>query len=152
MKTIKVSEATGVPLDWMVAKCEDHSVVIESIAEQAERFSALLLVDGQKPPQAAVDAVIANLKPRMKIEGTHGIHLIPVPNYSTNWAQGGQIIEREKIATQFWVSENAWEALIKGGFFASYGPTPLVAAMRCYVVSKLGDEVEVPDELLGEQP
>jgi hypothetical protein len=27
------------------------------------------------------------------------------------------------------------------------GPTPLVAAMRCYVASKLGDEVEVPDEL-----
>ncbi len=29
-----------------------------------------------------------------------------------------------------------------------YGPTPLIAAMRCYVASKLGDEVEVPDELL----
>jgi hypothetical protein len=28
------------------------------------------------------------------------------------------------------------------------GPTPLTAAMRCYVASKLGDEVEVPDELL----
>ena len=27
------------------------------------------------------------------------------------------------------------------------GPTPLIAAMRCYVVSKLGDEVEVPDSL-----
>ena len=24
---------------------------------------------------------------------------------------------------------------------------PLIAAMRCYVASKLGDEVEVPDEL-----
>jgi hypothetical protein len=29
-----------------------------------------------------------------------------------------------------------------------YGPTPLIAAIRCYVVSKLGDEVEVPDELV----
>lgn len=28
------------------------------------------------------------------------------------------------------------------------GPTPLIAAMRCYVASKLGDEVEVPEELL----
>ena len=27
------------------------------------------------------------------------------------------------------------------------GPTPLIAAMRCYVISKLGEEVEVPDEL-----
>lgn len=33
-------------------------------------------------------------------------------------------------------------------FFRSYGPTLLIAAMRCYVASKLGDEVEVPDELL----
>ena len=66
---------------------------------------------------------------------------------STDWSQGGPIIEREKIATQFWVSEGAWEALIKGGFFASYGPTPLIAALRCYVASKLGAEVEVPDEI-----
>ncbi len=28
------------------------------------------------------------------------------------------------------------------------GPTMLIAAMRCYVKSKLGDEVEIPDELL----
>ena len=28
------------------------------------------------------------------------------------------------------------------------GPTPLVATMRCYVASKLGDEVDVPDELV----
>jgi len=66
----------------------------------------------------------------------------------TDWDQGGPIIDRERIATQFWVSEGEWEALIKGGFFASRGPTPLIAAMRCYVASKLGDEVEIPDELL----
>jgi hypothetical protein len=35
-----------------------------------------------------------------------------------------------------------WDANVQ------YGPTPLIAAMRCYVASKLGDEVEVPDELL----
>jgi hypothetical protein len=28
------------------------------------------------------------------------------------------------------------------------GPTPLVAAMRCYVASKMGDEVDVPEDLL----
>jgi hypothetical protein len=28
------------------------------------------------------------------------------------------------------------------------GPTPLIAAMRCYVASKLGDTVEIPEELL----
>ena len=63
---------------------------------------------------------------------------------STNWAQGGPIIEREKITTE-WTGEN-WMGYIwhDKEFF---GPTPLVAAMRCYVASKLGDEVEVPEEL-----
>jgi len=28
-----------------------------------------------------------------------------------------------------------------------YGPTPLIAAMRCFVASKLGEEVDVPQEL-----
>jgi hypothetical protein len=31
---------------------------------------------------------------------------------------------------------------------SAYGPTPLIAAMRCYVASKLGDEVDVPEELM----
>jgi len=28
-----------------------------------------------------------------------------------------------------------------------YGDTPLIAAMRCYVASKLGNKVEIPTEL-----
>lgn len=31
------------------------------------------------------------------------------------------------------------------------GPTPLIAAMRCYVASKLGDEVDIPEELIGDE-
>ena len=30
---------------------------------------------------------------------------------------------------------------------ATFGPTPLIAAMRCYVSGKLGDEVDIPEEL-----
>ena len=29
-----------------------------------------------------------------------------------------------------------------------YGPTPLIAAMRCFCASKLGDEVEILPELI----
>ena len=68
---------------------------------------------------------------------------VPVPNYSTNWAQGGPIIEREGIAIL--QCPRGWAARI--GFGGEYieGPTPLIAAMRCYVASKLGDDVEVPE-------
>jgi len=75
---------------------------------------------------------------------------------STNWAQGGPIIERECIATyasgacsvtpknpDYWVAE----ILDTEEMITQYGPTPLIAAMRCYVASKLGDEVEIPSEL-----
>jgi len=73
--------------------------------------------------------------------------------YSTDWAQGGPIIEREGIGTRvdcrrvdgefvgWWFSEDTQR---ENG---SNGPTMLVAAMRCYVASKLGDEVEIPEEL-----
>lgn len=61
--------------------------------------------------------------------------------YSTDWAQGGPIIEREKIALYLngedgWTGEDGWKR--------ATGFTPLVAAMRCYVARKLGDEVETP--------
>jgi hypothetical protein len=72
---------------------------------------------------------------------------------STDWAQAGPIIEREGI-NLVRLESAQWEAWPDVGMNDQYcrGPTPLIAAMRCYVASKLGDEVDVPDELLqGEQ-
>lgn len=66
-------------------------------------------------------------------------------NYSTDWAQGGPIIEREKISIVEG-SNDDWQAG-KRPYKFSCGPTPLIAAMRCFVASKLGDEVEIADEL-----
>ena len=67
---------------------------------------------------------------------------------STNWTQGGPIIEREKIASNYSAKRDCWFAESYDEKHVEAGPTPLIAAMRCYVASKLGDEVEVPDELL----
>ena len=64
---------------------------------------------------------------------------------STDWAQGGPIIEREKITLE-WTGEN-WCAYIRHDE-EEFGTTPLIAAMRCYVASKLGDEVEIPEGVL----
>jgi hypothetical protein len=74
--------------------------------------------------------------------------LAPV-EYSTKWEFGGPIIEREGIDLQYQGGEtDVWAADIFNADSMIYGDTPLVAAMRCYVASKLGDEVEVSDELL----
>ena len=64
-------------------------------------------------------------------------------NYSTDWALAGPIIEREKMTLE-WTGED-WMAYIRHDE-EYFGPTPLIAAMRCYVASVLGDEMEVPDK------
>ena len=74
---------------------------------------------------------------------------LPPQPYSTDWAQGGLIIEREGIALQRWL-DYGWLADTWNFKFAtghSQGPTPLIAAMRYYVASKLGFEIDIPEEL-----
>jgi hypothetical protein len=76
---------------------------------------------------------------------------------SKSWAQGGPIIERERI--MFHEVDNAGDLGMDGNIRASvsrgaapttfmqYGPTHLIAAMRCYVMSQFGEEL--PDQRLG---
>lgn len=66
---------------------------------------------------------------------------------SSDWSQGGEIIERERICADFLLN-GQWLAVSRLIEKQGYGPTPLIAAMRCYVASKLGDEVTIPEELL----
>ena len=111
---IKTSELTGAALDWAVAKCEGPNSV------------AACYYDEDDLPMCRDEAQHMEWQP------------------STNWAQGGPIIERGRISITHQVGR--WAAQTDDDLFA-YGPTPLVAAMRCYVASKLGDEVEIPEEL-----
>jgi hypothetical protein len=72
----------------------------------------------------------------------------PASAYSTDWSQGGPIIERETI--ELYKNMNRWAAIIwvdDEDAWELYGSTPLVAAMRCFVASKLGAEVDIPAEL-----
>ena len=112
---IKVSEASGPALDWMVAKCEGNLPL--SYDDWGQVW----------------------------------------PHYSTDWAQGGPIIEREKIELRYHdvIVAGIWYRDGIGSDECSHkaiGPTPLIAAMRCLCASKLGDEVEVPDELIDDEP
>lgn len=76
---------------------------------------------------------------------------------STDWGHGGSIIERERISTdldflEFTEAKTKWAAWAPARHrdsaeYFGYGSTPLIAAMRAYVASKLGDEVEIPASL-----
>lgn len=72
------------------------------------------------------------------------------PRFSTDWSQGGPIIERERIQAHPHSGDNGWQATKISGanIWYEHGPTPLIAAMRCYVASKLGNEIAVPEELV----
>lgn len=132
---IKTSEATPIQLNWLVATCEGE------------------------PPEIltnhTVTESIAGIR-RYRITIESAVHDTWQDTYSpsTNWAQGGPIIERQLIQSRIEapiLGLVIWRAFLTDNdnqtFWADH-PTLLIAAMRCYVASKLGDEVEIPDELL----
>jgi len=116
---VKTNELSRAALDWAVAKCE-----------------------GRQEPEVVNNFAVA-------------WYTWPNTHYSTGWAQGGPIIEREGINLDNYGKNPRWSAWTpapererESGEAQAYGPTPLIAAMRCYVASKLGDEVEIPEELV----
>ena len=76
------------------------------------------------------------------------MHVLSLPDLS--WQTCGPIIERERISIRQWTNVPIVHAYMPqdNAPWVSDGTSPLTAAMRCLVAAKLGDEVEVPDELL----
>ena len=73
--------------------------------------------------------------------------LISAYRPSDEWWRGGPIIERELFEiSRFTGGNQAWMACWRderGSLMGHAGPTPLIAAMRAFVASKLGEEVEL---------
>lgn len=125
MKT-KSTELTGMALDWAVAKCEGVRLWTDS----------------------SNDLVIS-----------HG-HLLHYQkdwvkyNPSTDWSQGGAILEREWVNLDNGSNHHPhlWCATkydSNGEPVNAYGQTMLEAGLRCYVAAKLGDEITVPVQLMS---
>jgi hypothetical protein len=59
--------------------------------------------------------------------------------YDYDWSIAGEIIEREKI--ELFIRDEKWFAYSSLSTPEDfYGETPLIAAMRCYVASKQGEQ------------
>ena len=75
----------------------------------------------------------------------------PRGSASTDWSQGGPIIESEELELTCLPNnklDERWECKQRGDYYdVAYGPTPLVAAMRCFCLVNLGEEVELPEGL-----
>lgn len=75
-------------------------------------------------------------------------HRVPSYELHKEWGLCGPIIEREQIQIDKITrqrEQHGWQAQVLCPFAVSVGPTPLIAAMRAFVASKLGEEVEVPE-------
>lgn len=167
---IKTADLKGAALDWAVAKCEGIDVVILTPDEQIARWFEHVEPAELEKKRADFNTYIARtLKPELCVVCDDGYKRAPIHTearmlfnegppkfrFSTSWAQGGPIIEREFINVGTQRNEpgfrphpdRMWHAQMGTRVYVGYGPTPLVAAMRCFVASKLGDEVCIPDEL-----
>jgi hypothetical protein len=121
---IKTTELTGAALDWAVAKGEGYVPISHSRL-------ATVMVERRDTRGAMVPTHISSLR------------------FSTEWVLGGPIMHREQIDINHY--EGGCFATLQSGIQCK-GPDELTAAMRCYVVSKLGNEVDVPEELLASEP
>lgn len=145
---IKTSEASGVVLDWLVAICE-----------------------GYKPPLLRV------LRGKVALPEVDDPMWCDYLDYSICWELAGPIIDREHInlrgirkighsldgkwlamsasfagtSTAVYWEKHSWLHAKPGAktpvSLRWQGETALIAAMRCYVASKLGEEAEIPDEI-----
>ena len=125
---MKTSELTGAALNYAVAVCEGFT----NLRANPHRFDGRLIMG--RPSKDLPPEYMDDLQ------------------FSRNWAMGGPIIEREAIRW-YKIDYSRWVACKCTGIgthqneFSQYGPTQLIATMRCYIASKLGDEVEIPEEL-----
>ncbi len=133
---MKTHNLIGPALDWAVAKCEGQT------------GTGRIFMHGQEP-MMEVDLSHFSYQP-----APESAYDTPIPRYSTDWSQGGPILEREVFEVLRCRHGNGplhWETAVgfedEPGHARMEGPTPLIAFMRCYVASKLGDEVEIPEEL-----
>lgn len=125
MAIVKTSELTDAALDWVANVCEGFTPTISR-----NPFGYPVLLNGV--------------------------------SYSTCADEGMKLIEREINVIERDAPGQPWHAVKydpSGNFSAlthvgwhAFGPTPLIAATRCYVAFRRGAEVEIPDELLAKRP
>jgi len=123
---IKTSELIGAQLDWAVAKAE------------ALNFEPYFYKHGQ---YWVIKVVRDGYNPERNVYWF---------SPSTDWSQGGPLIEkfRPVIVYHNGPDETPMAATREQSPNFMAGDTVLIAAMRAIVAAKLGEEIEVPEELV----
>ncbi|MDW3712900.1 MULTISPECIES: phage protein NinX family protein [unclassified Pseudomonas] len=120
MKTVRTAELIGAALDWAVGI---------AVGEHITR--------------------IVGDHPHVLINGQIAGRYLP----STDWSQGGPLIEKCMVRTQYAAdtekrADAGCLAQVWRPYAMAHGDTLLIAACRAIVAANLGDEVQIPAELL----
>jgi len=129
---VNTSDLTGAALDWAVA-------VVDERREPRIEYAYM-----DKKPFISV-YIQCDLSGDTEYRGPYDPH--------KNWAIAGPIIEREWLDVTPWPNESAedlrWQCSQHDNIDCTYfGPTPLIAAMRCFVAAEFGSEIDIPEELI----
>lgn len=146
---IKTSELTPVQINWVVATIEDHDPYLRQF--QRQQAATLVWLDDFNTARYATDW--GQSGPIIEREGIATF---------LDWERFIIPGERSRFGGVAWGQKpgTVWGA-VRGEYYMAEpsgnsptgdnymeGSTPLIAAMRCYVASKLGDEVEIPEALI----
>jgi hypothetical protein len=120
---IKTSELTGAPLNWAVATAMGLDIEI--------KYGVVHTYDDEVFMPDLDWNIVGFIITREGID----VHRVNAEMWSAKWwANNSGMVK--KPAQRF--KHN----------IQTDGPNPRIAALRCYVASKMGDEVEIPEGLL----
>ncbi|MBK1563805.1 DUF2591 family protein [Pseudomonas aeruginosa] len=128
---VKTCDLEGPALDWAVGCIED---------EQIERKQ--------------IGWLLMNLKVWVPLPDTPYFDIVTHWSPSTDWSQGGPLIQQYGCDLNCLAPANAWEAncwdsaVPQPDLHICEGETPLIAVCRAIVRAKLGDTVKIPAELI----
>jgi hypothetical protein len=155
---IEVRHLTGKALDFAVAKCEGYGWARNMSGRSGDSMASYRDPE-HKPNWPIGSRSFVSLDRLKNLNSTEGNWagwctsdmsepvapgaFSSIPTYHRRWEDSGPIIERESLGLDPYADYPRWKS---GNCF---GLTPLEAAMRCYVASTLGEEIEIPDELMS---
>jgi hypothetical protein len=150
MKQIKVSEATNTQLDWLVGVAEGcYDLELYGVDPSIRAWKRGLGVTAPYRPTtnwSQMGPIIE--RERITVvcaEGEYNPDKAGTPQcYDTYWVA---TFGRLTPYTNYGPQGDNWGDAFTVAVGGNSGNTPLIAAARCFVSSKLGETVEVPDEL-----
>lgn len=146
MKTVKVktSELSGKALDWAVGQIDRDLSGLKWSYNSSDGLVFAIETTGDMSTTGPV-YFLSNGIHTLAVAKACEVYGVKPYSPSTNWSQCGPLID--KYIEAFMVSGDDKVAVSKHGKYCMIGHDFMTSSCRTIVVNKLGDEVEIPEEL-----